>query len=822
MELKGITQFTELKPDQLRWRCDSNRFEFETTETIAPIEGIIGQERALKALRLGVALYGPGYNIFVCGLSGTGRATTLRQILERISAKCELAADRCYVNNFKNPDRPWLLGLNRGKAEPFRRDMEEAISVLRDRIPRIFDSEEFTTTRARIYEHYSRKERELLDEFTQRVGREGFALAKVEVGPLTVPEVYPVIDGQMVPVDKLGELVEKGKITDEKGLELRDKHEKLRRDLAQVYRKTVELSKAMSLEVEALEREKALFVVATTIAVLKERYVAPSVAAYLDEVQENVLDNLALFKTGAASEEESSTTGTAVLPGVAKAAASEMDAFRAYRVNVILAHGVEDGCPVIIETSPSHANLFGTVQRTIDMRGVLRSDFMDIKPGSLLLADGGYLIFNAMDAFTEPGVWKVLKRTLIHRKLEIQPADWMFPLGATGLKPEPIDVNVKVIMVGDRELYELLYNYEEDFKKIFKIKADFDTEMDMTDQAIDQYAALIRKLTEEDQLLHFDKTAIAAVVEYGVWRAGRQGKLTARFSDVADLAREAHYFARQAGATVVTHEHVQQALDAKVERHNLVESRIEEMIEKGVLLIDTTGARVGQVNGLSVYDMGDYAFGKPVRITAATSMGKAGIINIEREANLSGRLHDKGVQILAGYLRERFAQDKPLTLAASVCFEQSYAGVDGDSASSTEVYALLSSLSGVPIRQGIAVTGSVNQKGDIQAIGGLNQKIEGFYKLCKAKGLNGEQGVILPIDNVPDLMLREEVVAAVREGKFHLYPVSTIDEGIEILTGVRAGARRDDGIVEEGTINSLVDKRLKQLAEGLKDYDRAS
>lgn len=822
MDPLRVTSFRELKPEQLRWRCDCERFEFETTESIAPIEGIIGQERALKALRMGVELYGPGYNIFVCGLSGTGRATTLRQILERISAKCELAPDRCYVNNFKNPDRPRLLTLDRGKAEPFRNDIEEAINVLRERIPRIFESEEFTTARTRIFEHYSHKERELLEEFQQRVQREGFAVAKVEVGPLAVPEVYPVIDGKMVPIDQLGPLVEAGKISDDRGLELQDKHQRLKQDLALLYRKTMELNKAMNQEIAELEREKASLVVSATIAVLQERYPGPSVTAYLGEVQENILDNLALFKSGGAREEESAPGETPVPGLVRPAAPSETDPFRAYRVNVILAHAPGEGCPVVIETSPTYANLFGTIQRMIDMRGAVRSDFMDIKPGSLLQAEGGYLIFNAMDAFTEPGVWKSLKRALIHRKLEIQATEWMFPLGGTGLKPEPIEINVKVIMVGDRELYDLLYNYEEDFKKIFKIKADFDTEMEMSEQAIDQYAALVRKLSAEDHLLHFDKSAIGAIVEYGVWRAGRQGKLTTRFSDVADLAREAHYFAQQAGAAIVLRPHVQQAIEAKVERHNLVESKIQEMIEKGVLLIDTKGERVGQVNGLSVYDMGAYAFGKPVRITAATSMGRSGIINIEREANLSGRLHDKGVQILAGYLRERFAQDKPLTLAASICFEQSYSGVDGDSASSTEIYALLSSLAGLPIRQSLAVTGSVNQKGEIQAIGGINQKIEGFFDVCRAKGLTGEQGVLLPVENVPDLMLREDVVEAVRQGQFHLFPVATIDEGIEILTGVQAGQRREDGKFEEGTINQLVDRRLRELAEGLRQYERLS
>ena len=376
-----------------------------------------------------------------------------------------------------------------------------------------------------------------------------------------------------------------------------------------------------------------------------------------------------------------------------------------------------------------------------------------------------------------------------------------------------------MILVGEKYLYDLLYAYEEDFKKIFKVKADLDTEMERSVAGVQQYAALLRKLCEEEKLCDFDRTAVAAVVEYGVRRAGRQDKLSTRFSEIADLAREAHFWARRAGTMVCTREHVEQAIEARIERHNLAEEKIQEMIEKNVLLIDVTGERIGQVNGLSVFDLGSYTFGRPVRITASTAMGRGGIINIEREANLSGRLHDKGVQILTGYLRQKFAQNKPLSLAASICFEQSYTGVDGDSASSTEIYALLSALANLPIRQDIAVTGSVNQKGDIQAIGGVNYKIEGFYAVCKAKGVTSSQGVIIPKENVADLMLREEVVEAIKAGKFHLYPVETIDQGIEILTGVKAGERGPDGNFEEGTVNYLVDQRLRELAEGLRGFE---
>ncbi len=569
----------------------------------------------------------------------------------------------------------------------------------------------------------------------------------------------------------------------------------------------------MNFELELLEKETASVLVDSVVEDLKEKHPHAEVGEHLEAVRGSILDNLALFKSQPEGEEGE---------GGRERHGPPADLFRVYRVNVVLAHETEDGCPVIVETSPTYPNLFGGVQRSYDMRGIAHSDFLDVRAGSLLEADGGYLVVNALDALIEPGVWKTLKRTLMHGKLEIQAVpDWMMPFATSALKPEPIPVTVKVIMIGESYLFDLLYAHEEDFKQIFKVKADFDSEMNRTQSAVRQYALLLRKLCEEDKLCHFHKDAVAAVVEFGVRRAGRQDKLSTRFSEIADLAREATYWAlkQPTGNGVVMREHVERAIEERIERHNLVESKLQEMIEKGVLMIDVAGERVGQVNGLSVYDMGSYAFGKPVRITASTAMGRQGIINIEREANLSGRFYDKGVAILSGYLRQKFAQNKPMSLAASVCFEQSYSGVDGDSASSTEVYALLSSLSGLPLQQGIAVTGSVNQKGDIQAIGGVNYKIEGFYDVCNAKGLTGTQGIILPIENAPDLMLRPDVAEAVRARRFHLYPVASVDEGIEILTGVKAGESLPDGTFEPGTVYWRVDRRLRELAEGLKEYE---
>ncbi|HZH85387.1 MAG TPA: AAA family ATPase, partial [Phototrophicaceae bacterium] len=439
--------------------------------------------------------------------------------------------------------------------------------------------------------------------------------------------------------------------------------------------------------------------------------------------------------------------------------------------------------------------------------------------GSLLRADGGFLVMYALDTLTEAGVWRTLKRTLNHGKLEIQPVDVFFPFSTAALKPEPIDVHAKIILIGDRDMYEMLYDYEDDFKKIFKVRVEFDEEMKWSEEVACQYGGRLRKLVDDEKLLHFDRSAVAAILEHGVRLAGRRGKITTRFFDLADLARESSYAAKLDASQTISAEHVRRALDAKVDRHNLLETKIREMIEQNLVFIDTTGGRAGQVNGLSVMEIGGYAFGKPVRITASVALGKTGIINIERESNLSGRFHDKGVQIISGYIRRVFSQDKPLSLAASLCFEQSYSGIDGDSASSTEIYALLSALADLPVRQDLAVTGSVNQQGDIQPIGGVNQKIEGFYDVCRLKGFTGSQGVLIPAENIDDLMLRDEVIAAVAKGIFHIYPVATIEQGIEILTGVRAGKRSPSGKFEPGSVFAKADARLSNMATTLRRFE---
>ncbi len=809
-KLKLKKKFNELKPNELKWVCPLDKLKFETTDEVEPLEDIIGQERALKALKLGTELFAPGYNIFVCGLTGTGRMTTIKHILKQISPKAPQAPDRCYVYNFKNPDEPRLLEFPRGQAIMFKRNMEAMIFYLRQKIPRTLEDEKYIEARNRIIEKYQRKEQELFREFQKKVESERFAIINMQVENVVKPSIVPIIEGKPVPIEQLINLAKMGKVPEEQVREIEKKYLELQAQMQEIFKKEMILARELSKELDELEREAVKSIVDGIIDEIKEQFQIPKVHEYLDEVRKHILNNLNIFKT---TPEQ---TKPQLIPSSEQR--DEVDPFLPYRVNVILDNSEQEGVPVIIETTPTFANIFGTIEKVYDSRGFWRTDFTKIKAGSLLKADGGYLVLNARDALSEPGVWKALKRTLIYRKLEIQPIDVFFQVSSISLKPEPIEVNTKVIMLGDPELYYLLYEYDEDFRKIFKIKADFDFEMDLNEEGILQYARFVRKICRDENLRQFDKEAIGKIIEFAVRQAGRRDKITTKFSVIADLIREANYWAGVDGSEIVKGEHVKKAIEESFERRKMIEDKIKELIAKGVIFVDVTGERVGQVNGLTIYEMGDYRFGRPVRITASVSMGRAGIINIERESNLSGRIHDKGVLILAGYLREKYAQDKPLTLSASICFEQSYSGIDGDSASSTELYALLSAISGLPIKQGIAVTGSVNQKGDIQPIGGVNEKIEGFFDVCKAKGLTGEQGVIIPKKNVDDLMLRDDVIEAVEKGMFHIYPVETIDEGIEILTGVKAGKRFKNGEFESGTVNYLVDKRLREISKGLRKF----
>jgi len=810
----------ELPAEKLRWRCELSRIPFETTAQAELREGFVGQDRALRALKMGVGLGAPGYNVFVCGLAGTSRGGTIAQMIQELHPGTKPSMDRCYVNNFKVADRPRLLTLPRGQANSFKKDMTAGVDFLRRRIPQVFEGEPFQRQKGRIVERFTVREKELMDDFTRRIARDQFALGHMQVGAVALPEIFPVLEGQMVPIEDVPKMVHEGKLEPQVAEDIERKYEQFRQEFTVVYRKTLTLSRELASELSYLEQEAASVLVDGVIEELKEKYEGTSVSEYLEEVRHHVLDNLDPFKEREGEgEEDGGEPGPSGDGGPKTPSGAERDPFRVYGVNVILAHNDDDASPVIFETTPTYANLFGTIQRAYDQRGGWTSDFMDLRGGSLLRADGGFLIMYAMEALSESGVWRALKRTLNHNRLEIQPLEMFYPFGGSALKPEAIEINVKVILIGDRELYELLYHYEEDFRKIFKVRVEFDEEMAMSDGVIAEYAGRLRALSEKEGLYPFDRGAFAAMLEYGVRQAGRRNKVTARFIDIADLAREAHYAAAAAGENVVRAAHVRGALASKMERHNLVETRIREMIEEGTLLVDVADKRIGQVNGLSVLEIGGYSFGKPVRITATAALGKTGLINIERESNLSGRFHDKGVHIISGFLRSRFAQNKPLSLSASICFEQSYSGVDGDSASSTEVYALVSALSGLALRQDIAVTGSMNQQGDVQAIGGVNEKIEGFFDVCRMKGLTGTQGVLIPESNVEDLMLRDDVLESVSAGKFHIWPVAKIEQGIEVLTGVTAGQRNGDGSFERGTVFAMIDERLNEMAKTMKEFE---
>jgi lon-related putative ATP-dependent protease len=797
MKARTKIKHKELAPEDLRWRCDPEIFKFSSTLDIEPIEGILGQERALKALRLGVELKSPGYNIYIAGLSGTGKTTSVKQILERIGTDCPDLNDYVYVNNFKDTDRPILLKLKKGQARKFKRDLNHSIEILKIRIPKALESESYIERKKKIVSQYNQKEQDLLNEFDVKLKKEGLTLGQVKIGEVARPDILPVIDEKPVPIFQLEEKVKDGSLTQEQAQELVKKYNDHQQELQLLFKKGLKISQEFQDKLMELEKSSTLNVIKGVMDNLKERYPDPKVKAYLDQVDENILDNIQVFK-GAKPQGETTTDGLVI------------DYFKEYDVNILLDNSETNECPIIIETSPTYTNLFGAIERISDSRGVNYSDFTNIKAGSLLRANHGYLVLNVMHLFEEAGVWKTLKRVLMYQKLEIHDPPTLLQFSSSTLKPEPIDLDLKVILVGSQYIYAYLSEFEYDFKKMFKIKADFDYEMKRSDKVLIEYARVIKKLIAEEELKEFDKTAIAHLIEIAAMYAGQKNKLTTRFSKIADLAREANFWANDDGFDVVTAAHVQKAYKNAKDRHGMLESKISDMYDDGTFLMDTTGERIGQINGLAVYAADFYSFGRPTRITATVSLGSGNIINVEREAGMSGRHYNKGVLIITGYFRETFGQDIPLTFTANLVFEQSYGTVDGDSASCAEIFALLSTLANLPIKQSIAVTGSLNQKGDVQPIGGVNEKIEGFFHVCKSNGLTGKQGVVIPEQNVKELMLNEEVIKAVQEKQFHIYPISRVEDGIEILTAVKAGKKTAKGY-EKDSVFYLVEKKLKDM-----------
>jgi lon-related putative ATP-dependent protease len=795
-------EIKKLQPESLRWICNPREFEFNTTEEVQPLEGTIGQERALRAIDFGLGLESQGFNIYILGESGTGKTTTINKILEMRAMKEKVPDDWCYVYNFDDPDRPKTMSLTPGMGIILQKDMDELINILKVEIPKIFESKEYEKHRNQILEEYQEKSKELLSKIEVEATKKGFTLRKTATGIILAPIKN---GGETLSQDEFGALEEDRK------RRLEELSKELQEKLNDALRLAREGEKELKEKISKLERDAALTVIGQLITELESKYrLYPEILKYFEDVKEDILVNLEDFK---APEEAIPSLPFLKMP---KAEPS----FNRYKINVLVNNSGAQGAPVVIETNPTYLNLFGRIEHKIQY-GIAITDFTMIKAGSVHRANGGYLIVNALDLLRNIFVWDALKRMIKNREIKIEDIWEQYRLISTvTLKPEPIPLNIKVVLLGSPYLYYLLYNLDEDYKKLFKVKADFDNRMMRTKENLLKYTSFISARCREENLRHFDRTGVAKVIEYGVRLAEDQKRLSARFFNIADIVREANYWASQDGNSYITARHVEKALEEKIYRCNKIEERIQELIDEGTIMVDVDGAVVGQVNGIAVIDLGDYGFGKPSRITAKTYTGKAGVVNIERETKMSGRIHDKAHMILTGYLGGKFSQELPLTLSASICFEQLYEEVEGDSATCTELYALLSSLSGLPIKQGIAVTGSMNQRGEVQPVGGINEKIEGFFEVCKLGGLAGEQGVIIPERNVKNLMLKEAVVEAVRDGKFHIYPIEDIDEGIEILTGVNAGKKREDGTYSEGTVNYLVDKRLRDIAKTLKEFDK--
>ncbi len=777
-------------------------FEFETTETIPPLEDIIGQERAVKALDFGLKIKNKGYNIYMAGPLGTGKTTYAKSLICEIAKNEPVPDDICYVYNFDEPDKPRALTVPAGKGTWLSKHMETLISELKLAIPRAFSSEQYDNQKNSVLETLQNETNKVFDELEDSAQKEGFTLKRTNKGIMTIP----LVDGEQVEQDDYDSLNE-----DQKKL-IEENRQKIQSKMSYALRKVRELEKKAKEKIHKIEKDICLSVISQPIEELKKKYEDfPKITDFFDKVQVDIIENLNTFK------EDDETQPS--FPWVSQMKqASEMIK---YKVNVIVNNGDKKGAPVIYETNPVYYNLVGKVEHKA-MFGEMTTDFTMIKSGSLHKANGGYLIIQALDVLTAFMAWDALKRCLKTKEITIENMGEQYRLIATAsLKPDPVPLDLKVILIGSPYIYHILYEHDPDFRKLFKIKADFDTEMSSTKENMYKYAAFISYHCAKEKLKHFDRSAVAKVIEHSSRLTENQKKLSTQFIDIVDLIYEANTWATQSDSEYVTSEHVETAIHEKALRSNRLEEKIGELIEEGKIMVDTTESVVGQVNGIAIYNMGDYIFGKPTRITARTYMGSKGIVNIERESKLSGNIHDKGVMIINGYLGGKYAQDKPISLSASIAFEQSYGNIDGDSASITEVCALLSALSGLPIKQGIGVTGSINQRGEVQPVGAVTRKIEGFFEVCKKHGLTGEQGVIIPHQNVDNLMLSNEVIKAVKKGKFHVYAVKDVDTAVQILTGEKAGKKNKNGKYSRGTVNYLVDKKLHKLAKDLSSFAKS-
>ncbi|MBD3289232.1 AAA family ATPase, partial [candidate division KSB1 bacterium] len=790
----------KLSSDKLRYFCDPDQFKFETTAELSPLKEVIGQERAVQAIEFGVNMKSYGYNIYVLGPGGAGRTSIIKEAIERQAKKLPTPDDWCYVYNFQSPDEPNAICLPPGKAKLLRTKMKNLVYELEKLIPETLHSEDFQKERNQIIQNFQEKQNKAFLEIDKQAKENGLALQKNPQGFFLVP----VKNGKAISPEEYEQLPAKEKMRlDETGKSLKAE---LNRTLNEIRREEQKVNQS----IEELERSAVKFAVGHLLDDIREDFKQyPEIPEYLDAVESDLLSNIDEFK-------QSNDNGNN-LRSMRQSGGSYLDRLQ---VNIIIDNSKTKGAPVIVETNPTYNNLIGRIERESHL-GALVTDFTMIKGGAFHRANGGFLIVEAEQIFRKPFGWEALKRTLKNRAINITDLSEEYSFVSTKtLQPEPIPLGIKIVLIGSPDIYYTLYNMDDEFRELFKVKADFNLHMKLTKRNIQKYAQFISSRCKEENLLHFNREAVARIVEYGTELVSDQTKLSTRFSEVCNLVREANYWASQENHQTITRQDVQKALDMKIFRLNKVEGLIRDRILADSIFINVSGNKVGEINGLVVYNYGDYVFGKPSRISVRLYQGKSGVMAIDREVKMSGRIHDKGLLILTAFLNGAFGQRRQLSMSASITFEQSYGEIDGDSASSTELYAILSSLSGYPINQGIAVTGSVNQFGEIQPIGGVTQKVEGYYEICKARRFTGDQGVIIPKPNIKNLTLKDEILNAITEEKFHIYAVSRIDEGIEILTGVPAGKMKKDGTYPKDTVYGKVEKKLDEFDEQSKDKNK--
>ena len=784
----------ELLPRDLKDICNPNVFEFETTAELEDTTDLVyGQERGIKALEFGTDINIKGYNLYLEGPSGTGKTMYTKKFLAQKASKEKVPNDWAYIYNFENPNEPVAVSFPAGQGKCFESAMEGFVKDVRKDLKKTFNNEDFEKEKQIIKQEYEQRREELLERLNQKTMMQGFQVKSTENGVY----MMPVLDGKTLVEEEFEELDDNVK------KEFEERSNLVQEQIFQALAEIKSIEKEAEKKVEEWQSNIALMTINVHINSIKANYKRnKKISTYLDGIKKDILKNINYFL---ASESE--------LKAAAQMQRGEnKEPWLNYRVNLIIDNSKLEGAPVIMDTNYSYYNIFGGLEYE-NQYGALKTDYMMIKPGLLHQANGGYIMFQANDLLSNPLCYESLKKALKVKELNIDnSAERRNGVMLVSIKPEPIPLNVKVLILGNSNIYHTLLSLDDDFRKLFKIKAEFEEDAPKTAENIERLSKFVKSFCGQENLLDLDREAMAKLVEITSKMAEDKEKLSTQFSEIGEIVGEASVWAKKDKQKLISKKYIQKALDERIERIKKYDTRYLQMIKEETLLIDTEGYTVGQINGLTVIKIGDYSFGKPARITASTYAGKEGIINIEREIDMSGPSHSKGVYILTGYLGEQFAQDIPLSLSANLCFEQLYGGVDGDSASSTEAYAMLSSLSGIPINQSIAVTGSINQKGYIQPIGGVNEKIEGFYQICKLRGLNGEQGVIIPKQNVRNLSLSDEIIDAVKKGKFHVYAVSTIDEGIEILTGVPAGQKDSQGKFPLGTINYLAQEKLRKFS----------